>query len=253
MCDIIKILKDDIKPYDTLMDLFNEGKLHNILPELTNLYSDENGYKNNFIHTLKVLKNVCDITDKFEIKLVALLHDIGKPITKRRKGDNDWTFYNHEFVGAKMSMKVLDRLNIIDKGTKNYVYVMIENHGRLKIHRDVTDSAIRRLDKDIGKDIIFDLIDFCKCDITTKFDNKKNRIISNLDTIKNRIIEVRKLDEESKWRSPITGHVIMDLLNIKPGRIIGDIKSITDPKIKSGEWTEEDAIQFIIKNYKPNH
>jgi poly(A) polymerase len=245
---IVDILKNN-KPYIDLMELYKSGELRIIFPELYNLYSDEKGYKNNFLHTLDVLKNVCNFNNDFKMKLVAVLHDIGKEKTKRLTA-NGYTFHEHERVGAEMSIDILKKWGITDKKLINYVYRMILFHGRTKIHRDVTESAIRRLDNEVGKDVIFDLIDFCKLDLTTKYEYKKQRIISSLDTIKDRIIEIRNKDEESKWRSPLTGHVIMELLDVGQGRIIGDIKKELDPLLKKGEMDLEQAIEYINKNKK---
>lgn len=245
---ILEILKKD-KPYNIIQELFESNKLFEISPELIELSKTDVGHKNNFYHTLEVLKNVCDKNYDYKMRLVALFHDIGKPHSKR-KLNNKWTFHNHEFLSAKLTLEIFDRLNYNDETIRNYVFNMIKYHGRVKMHRDVSESAIRRLDKDVGCDIIFDLINFCKCDLTTKFKDKKERIISGLDTIKNRIIEVREKDEKSKWRSPITGHDIMNILNIETGKLIGEIKKITDSKIKSGEWSVDDAINYI-KTRKP--
>jgi len=250
MNKIFNILETD-KPYDVLFHLFKTGELKKILPELYELHTTtEEGHKNNFLHTLGVLKNVCNMGGDIDMKIVAILHDIGKPSTKRKVEGKGWTFHNHELISADMSLNILDRWGITDKNKREYIYNMIKYHGRVKMHRDVTESAIRRLDTQVGKDVIFDLIDFCKCDITTKYDYKKQRIVDSLNTIKDRIQEVRNKDEEAKWRSPITGFVIMKLIGISEGPIIGQIKKVVDPKLKSGEWSEKDAIDYIIDNYK---
>lgn len=243
--DIIK--KDNVTII--ILDLYKEKKLDNILPEITILDTCDKGYKNNFYHTLGVLDNVCKNTNDYKMKLVALFHDIGKSKTKINK-NGKWTFHNHESVGAKMTMEIFDRLDTNDVYLRDYVYRMIYHHGRVKIHRDVSESAIRRLDKEVGQDIIFDLIEFCKCDITTKFEDKRIRIVNNLNTIKRRIIEVRQKDEDSKWRSPLTGNIIMELLNIQPCKLIGDIKNILDPKLKNNEITLDDAITEVLKYKK---
>lgn len=246
---IIYILNGD-KPYDVFKELFDNGELETLLPELYNLHTTtEAGHKNNFFHTLGVLKNVCDMGGDLNMKLVAVFHDIGKPITKRKK-EGGWTFHNHELIGAKLTMKVFDRWGVTDVKFRDHIYRMIEHHGRLKIQRDVTESAIRRLDVTVGSDIMFDLLDFCKCDITTSYDEKRKRIQSGLDAIRERIVEIREKDEDAKWRSPITGHVIMELLNTTEGRLIGEIKRFVDPKIKSGEWTEQDGLDYINNKYK---
>ena len=243
MNKILEILKED-KPYAHLYDMFLSGELKTLFPELYDLHTDEKGYKNNFTHTLGVLRNVCDAGYDYKMKLVALLHDIGKSVTKKYT-EKGWTFHNHEVIGARMAMMILDNWGVYDKNLKDYVYRMILYHGRTKVHRDVTESAIRRLDNEVGQDIIFDLIDFCKCDLTTRFDDKRERINSSLDVIKKRIEEVRAKDEEAKWRSPLTGHMVMDLLGVGEGRIVGEIKRELDPKLKSGEITLEDAIKYI--------
>lgn len=218
-----------------------------VLPELVKLNTQTTGHKNNYIHTLGVLKNVCEYNnDDLKMKIVALLHDIGKIIVRSKNEDGNWTFHNHEAVGAEMVKPILKRFNITNPKTVDYIYKMVKYHGRVKMHRDVTESAIRRLDVEVGQDIILDLIEFCKCDITTKFPEKRERIVSGLETIKNRILEVRTKDKEAAWRSPITGHTIMNLLGTTTGRIIGDIKSVTDSKIKSGEWTEKEAIEYVL-------
>jgi len=244
LLDLIK--KENVQVH--LLELYNNGELVHILPELIDLDDNTKGYKNNFYHTLQVLKNVSDITNDHKMKLVALFHDIGKPKTKNNN-NGKWTFYNHESVGAEMTIKIFNRLNINDEYLRDYVYRMIYYHGRVKIHRDVSESAIRRLDKEVGQDIIFDLIEFCKCDITTKFDDKRNRIISNLNIIKNRILEIRQKDEDAKWRSPLTGNMIMDLLDIQPCRLIGDIKKELDTKLKNGDITLDEAIKKVL-DYK---
>ena len=231
---------------DIVNNSHKNGELEKILPELCDLYTTNDGHKNNFYHTLGVLNNVIKYdNDNLKMKIVALLHDIGKMSTRSKNEEGKWTFHDHENVGSKMVNKILKRFNITNKKTIDYVYRMVKYHGRVKMHRDVTESAIRRLDLEVGPDIVLDLIEFCKCDLTTKYEDKRQRIVSGLDQIKNRILEVRKKDEEAKWRSPITGTIIMEILGLSTGRMVGEIKKVTDEKIKSGEWTEEDAINYI--------
>ena len=243
----MKIKLDILKQKNLNNIIYSLENLDEILPELVKLNTQTTGHKNNYIHTLGVLKNVCQYdNDNLKMKIVALLHDIGKIVVRSKNDDGNWTFHNHEAVGAEMIKPILKRFNITNPKTVDYVYRMVKYHGRVKMHRDVTESAIRRLDNEVGQDIILELIEFCKCDITTKFEDKRKRIISGLDIIKERILEVRKKDEQARWRSPITGHIIMNLLGVSTGRMIGDIKNVTDSKIKSGEWTEKEAIEYIL-------
>jgi poly(A) polymerase len=249
MHKILEILKED-KPYDTLLQL-SSNELIILFPELNALNVNENGHKNNFIHTMGVLKNVCDANLSYNIKIVTLFHDIGKAKTGRVNENGKWTFHNHEQIGAEMSRKILVSWNV-EPTLIDYIVRMVDNHGRVKIHRDVTESAIRRLTKDVGYDIIFDLIEFCKCDITTKFQDKRDRIVTSLNTIKDRIIEIYANDEAAKWRSPLTGDIIMKTLNIGQCRLVGDIKKEYDPLFKENLITLEDAINQIKLKYENN-
>lgn len=229
-----------------LNELHKNGELNKILPELDDLYTTTDGHKNNFYHTLGVLNNTCKYDNtNLKMKIVAILHDIGKLEVRSKNSDGNWTFHNHEAIGASKVKSILKRFNITNPKTVDYIYKMVKYHGRIKMHRDVTESAIRRLDVEVGQDIILELIEFCKCDVTTKFEHKRERIVSGLNTIKDRILEVRLKDKEASWRSPITGHIIMEILGATTGRLVGDIKKVTDEKIKLGEWTEQEALSYI--------
>lgn len=249
MKKLFEILKNNEEPYNDILKLYENGELKNICPALYNLSYTEAGHKNNFFHTLQVLKNVCDNNFSFEMKIVALFHDIAKPITKRKIGDDNWSFHNHEAVGAKMFINLCEENNITDLNL-NYLYKMIYNHGRVKMHRDVSESAIRRLSTDVGSDIIFDIINFSKCDLTTKNKDKFDRINSGYNVIIDRIIEVKEKDIYNSWRSPLTGHVIMELFdNNIEGRQIGEIKRKYDIIIRNNDMTFEDVVAEIKQKY----
>ena len=246
---ILDILKEE-KPYLELIKLQEQGLMEELCPEISTLDENVKGHKNNFFHTMGVLKNVCESKNNtFEMKVVALFHDIGKPATKRFI-DGNWTFHGHEELSAKMWLKILKRWNIEDKEFIDFTHRMIKFHGRTKMPKAITDSAVRRFTKEIGIDIINDLMDFCKCDITTKFEDKRKRFQSALDVIREKCFEVTKNDEKAKWRSPLTGEIIMKTLNIKPSRLIGDIKKKYEPLFKEGKITLEEAIKQIKNDYK---
>lgn len=248
MNKILDILKTE-KPYLELIELQEQGLMEELCPEISTLDENVKGHKNNFYHTMGVLKNVCDSENNtFEMKVVALFHDIGKPATKKWI-NGDWAFHGHEELSAEMWMKIIKRWNITDKKFIDYTYRMIKFHGRTKMPRTITDSAVRRFTKEIGIDILNDLMDFCKCDITTKFPEKREKFQSALDVIREKCFEVAKQDKESEWRSPLTGEIIMEVLNIKPSRLIGDIKKKYDPLFKDGKITFDDAIEELKQNY----
>ena len=115
---------------------------------------------------------------------------------------------------------------------------------------DVTESAIRRFIKEVGDDIINDLIEFGKCDITTRFDHKRLKYQKELDIIKEKCFSVIKKDKESEWKNPLTGEIIMEILNVKPGRIIGEIKKKYEMLLKENKMSLDNVIEEIKNNYE---
>ena len=225
-------------PSQDLLNLDNSGILVNILPELTNLKGVDivngQGHKDNFLHTLQVVKQTAEVSTNPWLRLVAILHDAGKKPTKRFDKAKGWTFQNHELVSSRMVKDIFNRFDL-DKSKLEYVSKLVEYHGIAKelTKNGVTDSAIRRFSTELG-DWVDDMLLFCKCDMTTSSVMKRQRFQIELDSLKDRIEEVRKNDEVSKWRCPIDGNFIMKELDIKPGRKLGLIKSDIENAIKNG-------------------
>lgn len=246
MNELLEILKNSTEPWIEIQELYDNGKLKLICPELNDLSYTEDGHKNNFLHTMKVLKNVCYNNYSYDMKVVALFHDIGKPYTKV-KTVNKWTFHNHEAYGANLFLKICKKYNIIDLNI-DYVYKMILYHGRIKMHRDVSDSAIRRLITELGYDFVFDVINFSKCDLTTTKNEYYDRFTSAYNVIYKRCIEVHDLDEYNNWKSPLTGYIIMDIFNNNiDGKRIGEIKNKYDKVLRNNEMSLDDVIAEIKK------
>jgi len=218
--------------------------LEKILPELTALKGieeiDNQKHKDNFYHTLEVVDNISKYTDNLWLRWAALLHDIGKEPTKKFDKKNGWTFYGHEFVGAKMVYKTFQRLKMPLNKNLKYIQKMIEMSARpIALVEDfVNDSAIRRFIFDAGEHME-DLMTLCEADITTKNPIRFKRYHENFKNVRAKIKQVEERDRVRKFQPPITGNIIMQTFNIRPSKEIAIIKKAIKDAILEGEIPNE--------------
>lgn len=209
-----------------------------IFPELDLLSGveqrQEYHHKDVFKHTLQVVDNIAQKTDKFELRLAALLHDIAKPQTKRFVEGIGWTFHGHEELGARMVARIGRRMRL-PLNTIKYVQKLVRLHLRPIQLADetVTDSAIRRLMVEAGEDID-DLMMLCRSDITSKNPNKVKQFLKNFDRVEQRIKEVEEKDRLRQFKPAMSGTHIMEILNIPPGPLVGKIKQAIVDAILDG-------------------
>ena len=217
-------------PSRGFVDLHRCGLLRLILPELADMDVVETmggrAHKNNFYHTLEVLDNVCRTSDNLWLRWAALMHDIGKPRSKRYDAVAGWTFYNHNLIGAKMVPQIFRRLALPLDMKMKYVQKLVELHMRpiAIADEEVTDSAVRRLVNDAGDDID-DLMMLCDADITSKNYVRKKMFRENFRIVREKIADLKEKDYKRLLQPVIDGNEIMEMFHLKPSREVGQLKS----------------------------
>lgn len=250
------------RPSTGLRLLKDTGVLSVIFPELEQLFGVEQRkdfhHKDVFDHTLQVVDKISKKTDKFELRMAALLHDIAKPQTKRFDEEKGWTFHGHEELGARMSERIGRRMRL-PLATIKYLKKLIRLHLRPMqlVDESVTDSAIRRLIVETG-DEMEDLLVLCRADITSKNPGKVKRFQQNFDLVEQRMKEVEEKDKLRTFKVAINGNDIMEILNIPPGPTVGMIKkAVTDAVLDGKIPNEHDAcVDYMMRvkdDFLENH
>ena len=220
-----------------------------IMPELDKLKIEvdpKHHHKDVYEHTLIVVERV---SPNIVSRLGALLHDIGKPKTKGIE-NGKVHFRHHEVVGARIANQILKRLKFSKKEIQD-ICLLVENHLRPHTFKmGWTDSAVRRYIVDSGE-MLDELNELVRADITTKNKNKYEEINKYLDEMEDRIAEVKEKEELSNLRPPISGDDIMGLFDLKPGPKVGKImKALYEQRLNDGEVTKQEAIKLAERIYK---
>jgi poly(A) polymerase len=230
--ELVKLLLS-ANPRAGLRVLVDTGLADRVLPELPALrleIDEHHRHKDVYEHSLTVLDKAIALETgpdgavpgpDLVLRLAALLHDIGKPPTRRFEDGGGVSFHHHEVVGAKMTAKRLRALHF-DKNTVKQVSRLVELHLRFHGYGDGawTDSAVRRYVTDAGP-LLERLHRLTRSDCTTRNQRKARRLSEAYDDLEQRIAELREQEELASIRPDLDGSQIMAILGIPPGREVG--------------------------------
>ncbi|MEO6604670.1 MAG: CCA tRNA nucleotidyltransferase [Aeromicrobium sp.] len=242
-------------PVSGLRLLVETGLAEQMLPELPALIlerDEHHRHKDVYEHSLTVLEQAITLEDRLEsapdlvIRLAALLHDIGKPKTRRFVEGGTVTFHHHDVVGAKLVRKRMRALrysnDVIDQVAK-----LVELH--LRFHGygsgEWTDSAVRRYVRDAG-DQLQRLHILTRADCTTRNSKKALRLQRTYDELEQRIAVLAEAEELDAMRPDLDGAQIMRILGISPGPEVGEAyRFLLDLRMDRGPLSEADATEAL--------
>ena len=242
-------------PREGLDLLVRTGVAEHFVPELPalRLERDEHmRHKDVYTHSLTVLEQAIDLEKArghepdIVSRLAALLHDVGKPATRRFEGSKV-TFHHHDVVGAKLVSKRLKALKYSTAIVKS-VAKLVELHLRFHGYGEATwsDSAVRRYVRDAG-DELERLHILTRADCTTRNRNKATRLRRNYEELEWRIDELAAQEEIKAIRPDLDGSQIMEILGIAPGPQVGKAyKFLLDHRMEHGPATQEEAKAILL-------
>jgi poly(A) polymerase len=238
--------------------LVQTGLADRVLPELPALAlerDEHHRHKDVYEHTLTVLEQSIDLEHRLPgggpdlvSRLAALMHDVGKPKTRRFAGDGTVTFHHHDVVGAKLTRKRLKALRFSNEVTEQ-VARLVELH--LRFHGygsgEWTDSAVRRYVRDAGDDLER-LHVLTRADCTTRNRRKADRLRRTYDDLEERIARLAEQEELDSQRPDLDGNQIMELLGVGPGREVGEAnRFLLEARMDHGPMSTEDASALLLE------
>ncbi|MFT4229203.1 MAG: CCA tRNA nucleotidyltransferase [Microbacterium sp.] len=250
--ELVRLLQTE-DPVRGIRLLVDTGLVDEFLPEISALrleVDEHHHHKDVYEHSLTVLRQAIDLeharhpgaAPDVPLRLAALLHDIGKPATRRLEPGGAVTFHHHDVKGARLARKRLQALRF-DAATIDSVATLIELHLRFFGYAEGawTDSAVRRYVRDAG-DELERLHVLTRADVTTRNRRKAARLAAAYDDIERRIAELAEREQLDAMRPELDGNRIQEVLGIPPGREVGEAyRFLLDLRLDEGVIGEEEA------------
>ena len=244
-------------PRKGLTALVDSGLAAIVLPELPALrleVDEHHHHKDVYEHTLTVVDQAIgyerdyNLEPDFVLRFAALLHDCGKPKTKRLEPGGGVSFHQHDMVGARIAKKRMQALKF-DNDTTREVARLIELHLRFFGYGEQawTDSAVRRYVRDAGDQLVR-LHALTRADVTTRNRRKAERLSFAYDDLETRIAALREQEELDALRPDLSGEEIMALLDLKPGPIVGEARNfLMELRLEEGAVGAEEAKSRLLQ------
>ncbi|CAJ1510915.1 CCA tRNA nucleotidyltransferase [[Mycobacterium] holstebronense] len=224
-----------------------------VLPEVGGMrmaIDEHHQHKDVYQHSLTVLRQAIDLEDDgpdLVLRWAALLHDIGKPATRRHETDGGVSFHHHEVVGAKMARKRMRALRyskqmVDDVSQLVYLHLRFHGYGDGKW----TDSAVRRYVTDAGP-LLARLHKLVRADCTTRNKRRAARLQASYDQLEERIAVLAEQEDLQRVRPDLDGNEIMELLDIPAGPQVGRAWSyLKELRLERGPLTREEATAELL-------
>ena len=253
--EIVKLMLG-ANPRAGLTALVDSGLAQLVLPELPALkleVDEHHHHKDVYEHTLTVVEQAIDyekaygLEGDFVLRFAALLHDCGKPKTRRLEPGGGVTFHQHDLVGARIAKKRMQALKF-DNDTIRAVCRLIELHLRFFGYGDQgwSDSAVRRYVRD-AEDLLSRLHALTRADVTTRNKRKADRLSFAYDDLENRIAALREQEELDSLRPDLSGEEIMEILGLKPSREVGEARAfLMELRLEEGALGPEVAKERLL-------
>ncbi len=240
--ELIKILSTN-KPSIGLIILQKTGLMKYVFPEIDDMYGLEQTkewhHKDIFYHTMQVVDNAAQLSDKMKLRFAALVHDIAKPKTRKVDSKKGYTFHGHDAVGERILNKVAKYLKLPNE-LRDYLKKLTLLHLRpiAIVNNEVSDSAIRRVIVAAG-DELDDLMTLCRADITTRNPNRVKKYLQNFEIVESKMSNVEERDAMRAFQSPVRGKEIMQSCGLSEGKEVGKIKQAIEEAILNGDIENE--------------
>jgi poly(A) polymerase len=240
-----------IDPSKGLQWIVDTGLMKKYIPEIYEIVEfsriPEKRHKNIWEHTKQVIRQ---IPNKLDLRYAALFHDIGKIETRSFTDDGKVTFYAHDIIGARI-FKVFSENHKIEVEFSKKIYKLIKLHLRPgQYENSWTNSAVRRFYTEIDPEIIDDLLELGKADITSKRPGRRLSSINLIDELTDRIKKLKIEDEKLPLLPKGVGNKIIEEFKIKPGPQIGNFITILKEKIEAGDLEPQKNVDYYIEALK---